>query len=206
MLVAHEIAPRAGNPPHPVLVLLHGFGADEQDLVPVAESLDDRFLAVLFRAPQPLADWPGFQWYSFAQRGQPEPRSYEASLGALVESLEELCRRREVDANRLVLGGFSQGAVMTATVAARAPSIRPKALLLLSGYLPAGLTFPDLTGLDVFIGHGTEDPLIPVQAAQDAAQRLAAAGARVTLRTYPMPHAVLPSELRDIASFLEPLL
>lgn len=206
MLVAHEIPPRAGSPPHPVLVLLHGFGADEQDLVPVAESLDDRLLAVLYRAPTPLGDWPGFQWYSFAERGQPEPRSYAASLGALVESLEAVRERQDVDPGRLVLGGFSQGAVMAATVAARAPSVRPKALVLLSGYLPAGLEFPDLTGLAVFVGHGTEDPIVPVEAARDAARRLEAAGATVTLRTYPMPHAVLPSELRDIASFLAPLL
>lgn len=206
MLHALTIPARSGPAPHPTLVLLHGLGADENDLAPIAEALDPRLMTVLYRAPEPLSGYPGFQWFTILDRGRPEPSSWAESLAELKTALTQLRQNPDVDPDRIFLGGFSQGAVMSVGFVCRYPTLPLKAIILLSGYTPAELSIPDVTGLLAFVGHGLYDPVIPAVASEMTRDRLAQAGAQVVHRTYPIPHAIAPQEMTDLTSYLSALI
>jgi phospholipase/carboxylesterase len=108
----------------------------------------------------------------------------------------------DLPAERTVLGGFSQGAVMSLALGLGAGRPRPAAIVALSGFLPQVEGFAlDLTGLDGFplaIAHGTLDPVIPVEFGRDARDRLTDAGADVTYRESPMPHTIDPAFIREL--------
>jgi phospholipase/carboxylesterase len=196
--------PRVGEPgPYPTLLLLHGRGADEQDLFGLAEELDPRLYVVSARAP--LSFGPGFAWYHLIDIGNPDLTSFRASLEALTRFVEDLPTIYPVDPSRIYMLGFSQGAVMAGSLALVHPE-RPAGTVMLSGYLPldAGLAVDvaGLAGHEVFVGHGTLDPVIPVAAARLARDYFTRVGAQLTYREYPIPHAIGPQELADVADWL----
>jgi phospholipase/carboxylesterase len=198
--------PLAGGTPAPTLVLMHGFGADEHDLEPLGAHLDGRLQLVFLRAPDQVPHLSGFQWYTFAQAGAPEPSSWERAQTLLRDTLDHLRQTGTVREGGLFLGGFSQGGVMTAGFLARHPDYPLAGAIILSGYLPPSETIPPLGGLPIFCGHGDDDPVVPVTWGVGLARRLEVAGARVECRTYRMAHGISPEELADMASFLRPLI
>jgi phospholipase/carboxylesterase len=184
------------------LVLLHGRGADEHDLFPLLAALDPERRLHGLTPGGPLALPPGGRhWYRLAGIPTPDADTFWPSFHALSELLEDV-------EPPLVLGGFSQGAVMSYALAlGRGPESRPAALLPLSGFMPRvdGLEL-DLSGLDGFpvgIAHGSLDPVIPVDWSREARDALAAAGAAVTYHEAPLPHTIDPAivpRLREIVA------
>ena len=191
-----------GAAPHPTLVLLHGYGANEEDLAWIAHEVDPRVRVILPRAPRRIADFDGYQWYDPQQAGQPDGGELQESLDELSATLQVLVDAGGVDAGRLVLGGFSQGGLMAAAYCARSLSPKPPAIVILSGYLPPHERLPDLSGLFVFLGHGQDDPVVPVTWGLGLARRLELAGAAVESHTYPGGHGLHPAELADLTRFL----
>jgi phospholipase/carboxylesterase len=201
-LEAHT-RPAAGEP-EGLLVLLHGRGADELDLVPLLDLLDPqrRLLGVTPRGP--LSFPPGgAHWYALREVGYPDPPTFLATFERLAEWLDGL----GFPADQTVLGGFSQGTVMSHALALGSGRPRPAALVALSGFIPTVPGFElDLgaaTGLPVGIGHGTYDSVIGVEWSRQARVALEAAGAEVVYREYPLPHAVEPGFLRELAPWAE---
>ncbi len=197
--------PRAGGPgPHPALILLHGRGADEADLLPLTDELDPRLFVVSVRAPLPLP--PGYAWYHLLDLGNPEPSSFARSLDLLALFLEEFLLVYPIDATRIFTLGFSQGAMMAGSLLLTHPAVAAGTIML-SGYLPLGigLTFDPtkLAGRAVFVAHGTADPVIPVAMGRQARDVLRQVGADLTYREYPIAHYLDPSELQDVATWLE---
>lgn len=199
-------ARRLGAGPAPALVLLHGRGADENDLLGLADWLDPRLTVVSVRAPFPLG--PGYHWYDLVQIGAAEPVSYAAARARLTAWLDTLAPAHGLDPARVYLLGFSQGAVMTAGLLLDPTGLksRPAGAVLLSGYLPLDQHPPRvagaLAGVPIFIGHGRQDPLIPVDFGRQARDTLTGLGAAVTYREYPIPHTIGEAELADIATWL----
>jgi phospholipase/carboxylesterase len=192
MTLEHRVRPAAGEP-EGALVLLHGRGTDEHDLFPLLDLLDPGRRLVGFTPGGPLSLPPGGRhWYVVPRVGFPDPDSFHASLDALDAFLDGTGIPRE----RTVLGGFSQGTAMSYAVGLRAGAPRPAAILALSGFIPtvpgwdAGLD--DVTGLPVAIGHGTLDPVIPVDFARDARARLEEAGADVVYHESAIGHTIDP--------------
>lgn len=197
--------PRAPGPePHPVLVLLHGYGADEHDLLAVADGLDERFYVISARAPLSLGS--GYAWNHFGQDLQPDPVTFQSSLDALARFVDDLPREYPVDPTALFTLGFSQGAVLAAALLLSRPNV-PRGTLMLSGYLPvdaARSAAPEsLVGKPVFVGHGLQDPLIPVDAARLTRDYLQAIGVALTYREYPIAHYIGSDELGDVAQWLQ---
>lgn len=198
----HLVRPAAGEPAG-ALVLLHGRGASMHDLSPLLDLLDPerRLLGV---APQgPLALPPGgWHWYRLAGIPTPDPATFHATLPRLHAFLDGLPVPRE----RIVLGGFSQGAVMSWAAGLGRGAPRPAAILALSGFLPRVDGFDlDLDGLDgypVGIAHGTHDPVIAAAFGREARDVLAAAGADVRFLETPYPHAVDPAVLPALAELV----
>ncbi|MHB1243405.1 MAG: alpha/beta hydrolase [Gaiellaceae bacterium] len=191
----------AEGEPQGSLVLLHGRGADEHDLHPLLDALDPerRLLGLTPRGPLALPPG-GAHWYRLAGIPTPDPETFWPSFEALSELLDGLPRP-------LVLGGFSQGTVMSwALGLGRGQARRPAAILALSGFLPRveGLEL-ELGGLDgypVAIAHGSLDPVIPVDFSREARDALTAAGADVLYRESPLPHTIDPRVLPELRALV----
>jgi phospholipase/carboxylesterase len=192
--------PAEGDPAG-TLVLIHGRGADEHDLYPLLDALDPerRLRGLTPRGPLELPPG-GRHWYRLAGIPTPDPETFWPSFEALSGFLDGLD-------GRLILGGFSQGAVMSYALAfGRGVDKRPTALLPLSGFMPEvdGLEL-DVTGLEGFpvaIAHGSLDPIISVEWSRAARDALTAAGADVTYHEAPLPHTIDPRIVPVLRSFV----
>jgi phospholipase/carboxylesterase len=160
--------------PEGILVLHHGRGADELDLLPLGDVLDPerRLHVVTPRAPLTLPGWSGHHWYLVPRVGYPDAETFAASYALLGEFHDELAERVGIGPERTVLGGFSMGSVMSYALGLGHDRPRPAGILALSGFVPVVDGWqPDVAGRDglpVFIAHGRHDPVIPVDFARRA--------------------------------------
>jgi phospholipase/carboxylesterase len=188
------------------LVLLHGFGADEHDLLPIGRELDPRLRIVSLQAPIQL-DFGGRAWFNLEQtpRGfafDPEEVAEAARLA--LEAVEEIAGRGPPP----ILCGFSQGAGIALSVVLARRELSAGALVL-SGVPPRAQQPPPpgtLRGYPAFVAHGTDDPLLPVAIGHATRDLLVELGAEVTFREYPMGHMVIPAELADARGWLSTVL
>jgi phospholipase/carboxylesterase len=193
----------AGEPAG-ALVLLHGRGADERDLFPLLDLLDPerRLLGVTPGGPHRLPPG-GRHWYALGGIPTPDPATFAATAPRLAAFLDAL----PVPSDRVVLGGFSQGTVMSYAMSLGPGRPRPAGLVAMSGFLPRVADWPlepeRLRGVPVGIAHGSLDPVIPAQFAAEAEATLTAAGADVLRLSSPVPHMVDPDwiePLRDLVA------
>jgi phospholipase/carboxylesterase len=200
----HRLRPARGEA-EGALVLFHGRATDDRDLAPLVEELDPerRLVGVTPRGPLSLPPG-GAHWYAVRRVGYPEPESFFSTFEPLSAWVDALPGALGVPADRVVLGGFSQGTVMAYALSLARGRPSPAGVLALSGFIPTveglELDLESRTGLPVAIGHGVSDPVISVEFARDARRRLEAAGAQVLYRESPMPHTIDPAflpELRD---------
>ena len=138
--------------------------------------------------------------------GYPDPETFYASLRQLSAWLDALPDDLGLPWDRIVIGGFSMGAVMSYATGLGPGRSTPAGIIALSGFIPTvegfGLDFERARDLPVAIGHGTEDPVISVEFGRDARRRLEAAGAVVTYRESPVPHTIDPAFVPDLRRWL----
>lgn len=204
--LAHRVRPAAGDPAG-ALVLCHGRGTDENDLFPLLDALDPerRLVGVAPRGPLSLPPG-GAHWYVVKRVGYPDPETFFPTFELVSRWLDAWMESVGVGIERTVLGGFSQGAVMSYALGLGAGRPAPAGVLALSGFMPEVEGFSlDLSGREGFpvaIGHGTYDPIIDVEFGQDARRRLEEAGAAVTYKESPMPHSVDPAFLEELQGWV----
>jgi phospholipase/carboxylesterase len=198
----------ARNTPTGALVLLHGRGADERDLAPLLDLLDPerRLVGLLPRGPLSLPPG-GAHWYAVREVGYPDPKTFLPTFADAASWLDQALAGADVPAERAVIGGFSQGAVMSYALSLGAGRPRPAAVLAFSGFVPRvdgfELDLDARAGLPVSIAHGTFDPIIGVDWGREARGRLDAAGLAVSYREDPVPHQISPGGLAQARSVLE---
>lgn len=187
------------------VVVLHGRGANERDLLPVARELPPHHVVSL-RAPEQMG--PGYTWYDLdlsdggLHRSQPDPDGFRRSLDLVADAVD--AAREAYGLETVGLLGFSQGAIASLGLLLEAPDAYAW-VAALHGYLaashadraPAGVE-----GVPVFVGAGDDDEVIPPGRAAEAAERLRAVGADVTHRNYPTGHGVGRAELDDVVAFV----
>jgi phospholipase/carboxylesterase len=206
--LAYRLRPAAGEA-EGALVLFHGRGADEDDLFPLLDFLDPERRLVGATPRGPLSLPPGgAHWYVVREIGFPDKETFDASYELAGSWLTAFAEETGVPPERTVLGGFSQGAVMTYALGLGQGRRRPAGLIALSGFIPTveGLELdlsPPLPPLA--IGHGTHDPVISVEWSRRAKHQLEQAGADVLYREYPLPHAIDPGYLSELSSWLSGL-
>lgn len=194
--------------PRGALVLMHGRGADELDLEPLLSVLDPeaRLVGVLPRGPLTLPPG-GAHWYAVQQVGYPDPNTFFATFERTSTWLDALLEELEVPPKRAVLGGFSQGAVMSYALGLAASRPKPAAILAMSGFIPRvegfELDLASRAGLPVSISHGITDPVITVQWGRDARDRLTAAGLAVRYHEDPVDHTITPQAIVQAREVLE---
>ena len=194
--LVHLNRPATGEP-QGALVLMHGRGTSEHDLYPLLDELDPegRLLGVCPRAPLALPP-NGNHWYVVRRVGFPDEATFLPTFARLDAWLRALAEETGIPAERTILGGFSQGAVMAWSMGLGPDRPRPAGVLALSGFMPRVEGFPlstdALAGLPVAIAHGTYDPVISIDFGREAKSRAEAAGAEVTYMETPVPHGVDP--------------
>ena len=193
--------PAAGEP-EGALVLLHGRGADENDLFPLLDALDPERRLHGYTPRAPLALPPGgAHWYVVPRVGYPDPASFADGYGALAEWFDAL----PFAAGQVVLGGFSQGAVMSYALGLGQGRPRTRALIALSGFIPTVAGWePDLESPfpTIAIAHGTYDPVIPVEFGRLARATLEGAGADVWYRESPIEHSIDPHVVAELQALV----
>jgi phospholipase/carboxylesterase len=196
-LVARRRA--AAGTPAGALVLLHGRGADENDLYPLLDLLDPDRRLLGVTPGGPLALPPGGRhWYALGGIPTPDPGTFLGTVPQLAAFLDAL----PVPLERVVLGGFSQGAVMSWALSLAPDRPSPAAVVAMSGFLPRVEGYPldpaRLAGVPVGVAHGALDPVIPARFGAEAAETLAAAGADVLRLETPVPHMVDPAWIEPL--------
>jgi phospholipase/carboxylesterase len=184
-----------------LLVLHHGRGADEHDLLPLGDVLDPehRLHVVTPRAPLTLDGWPGYHWYVVPRVGYPDPETFRAAHRALAELHDELWERTGIAPDRTVFGGFSMGSVMSYALGLTAERPVPAGILAFSGFIPVVEGWePDLEGrkgMPVFIAHGRRDPVMDVSFARSAHELLEGAGFEVEYHESDAGHHIDPAHI-----------
>ena len=193
------------EPTDRMIVVLHGRGADEGDLLPIARELLPAHVVSL-RAPDPMG--PGYTWYALDLSGgglhqsQPAPDDFRRSLGLVSESVA--AARDAYGAGSVGLLGFSQGAITSLSLLVEDPA-RFDWVVALHGYLAeshADRTPEGLANVPVFVGAGEADEVIPATRAEAAAEALREAGAPVNYHSYPTGHGIGRAELDDVVAFV----
>jgi phospholipase/carboxylesterase len=195
--------------PAPAVFVLHGRGANEQDLLPIAKELPDELHIVSFRAPDRLQG--GYTWYELdlsaggLHQSQPDETDFDRSLGLVEESVDAAVEAYDLDSDRLGLLGFSQGAITSMSLLLEAPN-EYQWVVALHGYLPESHRGHEPEGIvdkPVFIAAGNADEIIPAARVEAAANRFEELDAAVTFNVYDAPHGVSPPELEDLVAFVE---
>lgn len=190
-----------------LLVLHHGRGADERDLLGLADVLDPerRLHVVTPRGPLTLPGWPGHHWYVVPRVGYPDPQTFHTALAALASFHDELWERTGIAPERTVFGGFSMGSVMSYSLGLSTARPVPAGLLIFSGFIPrvAGWE-PDLSRKDVpvFIAHGARDPVMSIEFARTAQGLLDGAGFAVEYHESAAAHFIDPNHVPDAVRWL----
>jgi phospholipase/carboxylesterase len=197
--------------PKALVVLLHGVGGRETDLADLAEGVDTESLVVLVRGGLQLGpDQYGWFRVTFTAEGPKiTAAEAEASRHALIRFVDRMQSIHGVEARQTVIGGFSQGGIMSAGVALSAPE-RLGGFAILSGRILPELE-PRIAGrewlghLRGFIGHGERDRTLPVAWAQRADQWLDDLGIPHITRLYPVDHRLSPEMRADVLAWIEGL-
>lgn len=191
-----------------MLLLLHGVGSNEHDLIQLAPYLDPRFFVVSARAPITLA--PGmYAWFEVQLdpvRPIINPQQAESSREKLLTFIDKAIETYRIDPLRVYLMGFSQGAIMSFSVSLTHPEKMAGIVAMSGRVLPEivpHIAAPEaLRDLPIFVAHGTEDQVLPIhhgRAARELLQRLPVA---LTYREYPIGHQISDQSLADIAGWL----
>jgi phospholipase/carboxylesterase len=191
-----------------LLVLHHGRGTDEHDLLGLADALDPegRLHVVTPRAPLRIPGWSGYHWYLVPRVGYPDRDTFTDAYAQLTGFHDELWRRTGISPGQTVFGGFSMGTVMSYALGLGAERPAPAGILAFSGFVPvvAGWRpeLEDRAALPVFIAHGSDDPVIDVEFARRARALLTAGRLPVDYREFAGGHEIDPANLSEARGWL----
>ncbi len=199
----------ADGDPEGLLVLHHGRGSNEHDLIGLADVFDpERRLHVVSPAgPLEIPGFPGRHWYVVPRVGYPDPATFAEAYRQLCGFHDDLWATTGIPPEKTVLGGFSMGAVMSYATGLGEGRPVPAGILALSGFVPTVDGWaPELAsrqGLPVFVAHGSQDPVIPVEFARQARDLLEAGGQEVTYEESGAAHHVEPAQVPAIVEWLK---
>jgi phospholipase/carboxylesterase len=199
----------ASGEPEGLVVLHHGRGTDERDLLGLADFIDPerRLRVVTPRAPLTLPGSPGYHWYVVPRVGYPDRGTFEAAREALADLHDELWEEAGIGPERTILAGFSMGAVMSYAMGLGADRPAVAGILAFSGFVPTvdgwEPSLADRTVTRAFVSHGRQDPVIGIDFAERARDLLQEGGLEVTYRESELGHQIDPAHLREASAWLE---
>lgn len=204
--------PETDNQKPPLLLLLHGLGADENDLFGLAPFMDERFFIVSPRAPNTLP-YGGFAWFEliFGPDGiGVSVKQFEQSRVMILQFIDELIAEHDLDPKRIFLCGFSQGAMMSLSAFLSEPK-KFAAVVAMSGrampeMLPETENYDALKDFPIFVTHGIYDPLLTIENGRATKEILSALPVDLEYKEYPMAHEISQESLQDVSNWLRRIL
>jgi phospholipase/carboxylesterase len=199
--------PPSGDPAG-LLILHHGRGSDERDLIGLGDALDPerRLHVVAPRAPFTLPGSPGHHWYVVPRVGYPDHDTFHRAFAQLAAFHDATWERTGLTPALTVLGGFSQGSAMAYALGLSATRPVPAGLLIFSGFVPTVDGWaPDLASrpaLPVFIAHGRADPIMDIAIARGSRDLVAGGGAAVEYHESEGGHTIDPAHVRAAHGWL----
>lgn len=201
--------PKIKKDKNPLILLLHGYGSNEEDLFSFASELPEEYYIISAQAPYPVPPY-GYAWYAIhfdadANKFSDDQQAIE-SRDLIVKFIDELVQTYPIDATNINLVGFSQGAILSYAIALSYPEKINK-VVALSGYfnaniIKAGFEQNDFSQLQLFASHGTVDQVIPVDWARKTSPILDALQIKHQYKEYPVGHGVHPLNFMDFKNFL----
>jgi len=195
---------------NPVLILLHGYGSNEEDLFSFATELPETYYVISVRAPHSLEPY-GHAWYSlYFDRGQNKFSDNAQAIESrdkVVAFIDQLPGKYAVDMSDITLIGFSQGSILSYAIALSYPG-KIKRVIAMSGYLNEEILVEnyksnDFSGLKMFVSHGSVDQTVPVDWARKATPILESLKIEHVYKEYPVGHGVAPQNFYDLLKWLE---
>jgi phospholipase/carboxylesterase len=208
MSLAYRERP-AGGEPAGLLILHHGRGSDEHDLLGLGDALDPerRLHVVTPRAPLRFRGQAGHHWYAVPRVGYPDPATFGEGYAELAAFHDETWAQTGIGPERTVLGGFSQGSVMSYALGLPADRPLPAGLLIFSGFIPTvegwQADLESRARLPVFGAHGRHDPVIDVAFARRDHARMAEAGLPVEEHESDAGHQIDPAHIPAATRWLD---
>jgi phospholipase/carboxylesterase len=205
-----EKKPTEINSKTSLLILLHGYGSNEEDLFSFASELPNDLLIISVRAPQTLG-FGSYAWYTIhfdnTQGKFSDTAEAIKARDSIASFITQIQEKYQIAPNKTFLLGFSQGTILSYAVALNYPELVQK-IIALSGYinpdlLPKNLKEKDYATLDFFISHGSVDQVIPVEWANKAPEFLNQLGIKNCYQEYPVGHGVAPKNFFDFKSWIE---
>ncbi len=194
----------------PLLIMLHGYGSDENDLFSFASELPSALFIISVKAPYTMQPF-GNAWYTInfeAEKGKWNDNVQAATSRDLISKfIDEICNSYPVDANNVTLLGFSQGTILSYAVALTYPE-KVKNIIALSGYinkdiLPDNLHSKDYSNLDFYCSHGSDDQVIPVDWARQTPAFLKSLNIKHQYSEFPVGHGVAPQNFHELNEWLK---
>jgi phospholipase/carboxylesterase len=201
--------PKTIKDQNPLLILLHGYGSNEEDLFSFATELPDDCYVISVRAPYDLQPY-GHAWYAIHFDADENKFSDNAqakeSVELIASFIDEIVKQYAIDTKNVTLIGFSQGAILSYATALTYPEKIAK-VVALSGYfnqdiLPEVIDTKAISHLKFFVSHGSVDQVIPVEWARKAKPALENLGLEVAYHEYPIGHGVAPQNFFDFKNWL----
>jgi phospholipase/carboxylesterase len=194
---------------NPLLLLLHGYGSNEEDLFSFATELPEEYYVISARAPYDL-QYGSYAWYAINfdanQNKFSDNDQAIQSRDTIVAFIDELTANYPIDAENVSLLGFSQGCILSLAVALSYPQ-KVQKVIGLSGYLNEDILKEnyqnnDFSKLKIFTSHGTVDQVIPVSWAKKTQPFLATIGIQSVYKEYPIGHGISPQVFYDFKNWL----
>jgi len=188
---------------YPVIYAMHGMGSDEKDILKLIEELKNDFILIGIRGS--LSKDPGFAYFNIKSFGNPDIDSFEAAVANLKDFINNAPKSYPIDITREYLLGFSQGAILSMTLALSMGD-KLRGFVALSGYIPkhvkANYPIKSLENLSVFISHGEFDSIFPLSVGEDNRDFFKARAEKVTFKHYPAGHEVTLDLKKDFVKWL----
>lgn len=193
----------------PLLIMMHGYGSDENDLFAFAQELPEALFIISVKAPYPLQPY-GNAWYAInfdADKGKwSDNEQAKQSRDLIAQFIDEAIATYPVNKNNVSLLGFSQGSILSYAVALTYPE-KVKNIIALSGYinhdiLPKDLNTPNYSHLDFYCSHGSVDQVIPVDWARQTAPFLSQLNIKHQYSEFPVGHGVAPQNFHEFKTWL----
>jgi phospholipase/carboxylesterase len=189
----------------PLMVLLHGRGSDENDLLELAPYFPPRIVMASVRAPYRYK-FGGYTWFDLDEKFNPDPDQILRTCDELDRSVDEIAYKYSADPGKIFLFGFSMGAMISLSMSLLKPE-RFKGIIAHSGILieheRLKYRWENISGISYFIAHGKNDPIVPVGFGREACARLEKSKASVIYREYPIQHTISDESLGDILQWLD---
>ncbi|WP_442952276.1 MULTISPECIES: alpha/beta hydrolase [unclassified Paenibacillus] len=188
---------------YPVIFALHGMGSDEQDMLRLMEPLQSDFIIVAIRGP--IVQGSGYAYFQIKSIGNPVRELFDASVQGLQQLIGDLSAKYAIDPARRYISGFSQGAIMAMTLSLIMGDAI-KGIVAMSGYIPQFVKdeykiHPNSL-LSVFISHGDQDHLFPLQLGEDNASFFQEHTHNVMFVAYHGGHQVTPDLYQQFQQWL----